>query len=76
MALPTGGAPDPLTTDLNTLFSDLLAQASPTQLRADLTAVVTEIRSSPMPTTEIRTATTAVIDFLHSHPTIFGSTST
>ena len=78
MALPTGSTPPPpggLTTDLNTLFTDLLARASPTQLRADLTGVVTDIQSSPMPATEIRTAATAVIDFLQSHPTLFGYTS-
>ena len=68
---PTGG----LTTDLNALFTDLLARVSPTQLRADLTAVVTDIQSSPPPTSEIGIATTAVIDFLQTHPTIFGPTS-
>ena len=61
-----------LTTDLNTLFTDLLAQAGPTQLRADLTGVVTDIQSSPTPAAELRTATTAVIDFLQTHPTLLG----
>jgi hypothetical protein len=61
-----------LTTDLNTLSTDLLAQASPTQLRADLTGAVTDIQSSPSPAAELRTATTAVIDFLQIHPTLLG----
>ena len=61
--------------DLSTLFHDLLAQADPTQLRADLTAVISEIQASPFSAAEIRTVTTAVVEFLHTHPTIFGAPS-
>jgi hypothetical protein len=64
-----------LTTDLSTLFNDLLAQADPTQLRADLTAVVSDVRASPFSAAEIRTFTSAVVDFLQTHPTIVGPPS-
>jgi hypothetical protein len=64
-----------LTTDLSTLFNDLLAQADPTQLRADLTAVVSDVRASPPRAAEIRTFTSSIVDFLQTHPTIFGPPS-
>jgi extracellular solute-binding protein (family 3) len=51
-----------LTTDLSTLFNDLLAQADPTQLRADLTAVVSDVRASPPSAAEIRTFTSSIVD--------------
>ena len=64
-----------LNNDLSTLFHDLLAQADPTQLRADLTAVVSDVRASPLSAAEIRTFTSAVVGFLQTHPTIFGAPS-
>src|ERR1700750_1758839 len=60
-----------LNNDLSTLFNDLLAHADPTQLRADLTAVVSAVRASPFDAVEIRTVTPAVIDFLQTHSIIF-----
>jgi hypothetical protein len=61
-----------LNNDLSTLFHDLLAQADPTQLRADLTAVVSDVGASPLSAAEIRTFTSAVVGFLQTHTTILG----
>jgi len=68
---PTGG----LKTDLQTLIHDFLAHADATQLRADLTAVVTDIKTHNFGTGDPSSATVTAVNFIDTHPTIISGHS-